>query len=124
MTAIWQGRGPQRTGIACTDCPHDWCHHGYGRGCRYLLGGMDGYEICDCTHKLPTAVVVPYIDQNDVLWHGNTTVGWRLSSGRWIVRHKDLTFIVADHHAAVAVNLGEHLAKQVGAYRIVEEALS
>lgn len=119
------GRGPQRTGIVCPDCPHDWCHHDDEHGCGYLLGGMTGDEVCGCTTTLPAEIEVPRIGSDDVLRRGGETLGWRLRSGRWIVRHRGETYLVADHRDAVAVALGEHLARRVGAYSdLVLQALT
>jgi len=118
-------RGPQRTGLLCPDCPHDWCYHDKEHGCWFLVGGMSGDEFCECTTKLPAEIDVPRIDADDVLRHYGDVMGWRLGSGRWIVRHRGSTYLVADWRGAVAVNLGEHLVRQVGAYdQLILDSLS
>ena len=64
---LYAGRGAQRTGILCPHCHHDWSfHYTYEHECRFLLGGRDGYELCDCKAQPPDGLHITVVGADDV----------------------------------------------------------
>jgi hypothetical protein len=70
---LGSGWGPQRTGIDCPGCGHDWSFHfTYENECRFLRGGVDGYELCDCTSIPPAGMHIEILNSRG-LWFAVTT---------------------------------------------------